>query len=162
MRLLAAIALIVLATTGCIGSGSSAGSNGSTNQRDGLPPPPTMTDVMITYTVTTCPPGAKCLAASNGDYHLASRHLTCWPGPAEGDYPDPAAACRALRHLVTKSDQTPASVCDCPGHPTGYVYPKAVGFYNSKRRTIPLDGCSLCGLPGIGADLKVLLPGAHG
>ena len=38
--------------------------------------------------------------------------------------------------------------------------PRAVGTYQGKRRTIQLDGCSLCGLHGISADLKVLLPGA--
>ena len=32
------------------------------------------------------------------------------------------------------------------------------GYYDGNRRTIPLDGCSLCNLPGIGADLALLLP----
>jgi hypothetical protein len=40
--------------------------------------------------------------------------------------------------------------------------PKAVGYYDGKRRTIRLDGCSLCGLTGINGDLAVLLPGAQG
>jgi hypothetical protein len=38
---------------------------------------------------------------------------------------------------------------------------KAVGFYRGKRRTIPLDGCSLCGLDGIGSDIALLMPGAQ-
>jgi hypothetical protein len=32
----------------------------------------------------------------------------------------------------------------------------------SMRRTIPLDGCSLCNLPGVGGDIALLLPGIHG
>jgi hypothetical protein len=37
----------------------------------------------------------------------------------------------------------------------------AVGIYRGKRRTIQLDGCSLCGLRGIAADIALLMPGAQ-
>jgi hypothetical protein len=47
--------------------------------------------------------------------------------------------------------------CACAtGAPRG---DKAVGFYDGKRRTIPLDGCSLCNLSGIGGDINLLMPG---
>jgi hypothetical protein len=105
--------------------------------------------VYISYTVPTCPPGVSCVVASRDTkYYIVSRHLTC--SPNGGDYHDPVAVCRALVDVVTKLDgkvkATP--ICRCPGHPKGYVPPKAVGFFDGERRTIPLDGCSLCGLPG--------------
>jgi hypothetical protein len=115
--------------------------------------------VYISYTVPTCPPGVSCVVASRDQkYYIVSRHLTC--SPNGGDYHDPVAVCRALVDVVTKLDgkvkATP--ICRCPGHPKGYVPPKAVGFFDGERRTIPLDGCSLCGLPGTRADLALLLP----
>jgi hypothetical protein len=86
--------------------------------------------------------------------------LTC--SPASGDYADPAVACRALADIETKQHQQqsgsgPVEVCRCV---ISRLVPKAFGSYQGKRRTILLDGCSLCGLHGIAADLKVLLPGA--
>jgi hypothetical protein len=59
MRRIAGIAMIALATTGCIGSGSSA-SSGSNSVASTTPTSEPRTDVMITYTVPTCPPGARC------------------------------------------------------------------------------------------------------
>jgi hypothetical protein len=38
---------------------------------------------------------------------------------------------------------------------------KAVGIFRGKRRTIQLDGCALCGLQGIGADIALLMPGGQ-
>ncbi len=110
----------------------------------------------MTITYVDCPPGGKCPA------DMATRRLTC--SPTGGDYDNPAAACRALADIVTKlrqreSQPGPAIMCDCLMIRDA---PKAVGYYDGKRRTIRLDACSLCNLQGIGADLAVLLPGAQG
>ncbi len=152
MRRFAAIAMIALAAAGCIGSSS-------TGSSDGRSPSPTIrpfpkTDVTITY--DDCPPGGKCPA------DMATRRLQC--SPTGGDYENPAAACRALTDIVTKQRQLqsqtgPVVVCRCA---ISRDAPKAVGYYDGKRRTILLDACSLCGLSGINADLAVLLPGAQG
>ncbi len=93
---------------------------------------------------------------------MATRRLQC--SPTGGDYENPAAACRALTDIVTKQRQLqsqtgPVVVCRCA---ISRDAPKAVGYYDGKRRTILLDACSLCGLSGINADLAVLLPGAQG
>jgi hypothetical protein len=151
MRRIAAIALIALATTGCIGSGSSVDTSAQ-----GTTP---KTEVVITYTVPTCPPGARCVQFPGTKSYMVSRPLTCSPAPAKGNYTDPAAACRALADIVTKQRQPQSRpVCQC-----AFVRgPKAVGYYHGKQRTIPLDGCSLCGLAGINADLTTLMPGAQG
>jgi hypothetical protein len=149
--------MIALATAGCIGSiGSdapSSSSGASTSQEVGTLPP--RTNLLITYTAPTCPPGARCaFVPGSPKYYLQSRRLTC--SPDGGDYDHPAAACRALSDVVTKLGAK-RSVCSCfPAVPPA----KAVGYYNGKRRTIPLDACSLCGLPGTGADTTLLLPGA--
>ena len=108
----------------------------------------------MTITYPDCPPGGKCPA------DVATRRLKC--SPASGDYDDPAAACRALTDIVTKQRQQqsqtgPVVVCRCA---ISTDAPKAVGYYNGRRRTIRLDACSLCDLSGIDADLAVLLPGA--
>jgi hypothetical protein len=162
MRRIAAVAMIALATAGCIGSSNSSApsstTGASTSQVVGTLPP--RTNLLITYAVPTCPPGARCVLTSpagQDDYYIMSRRLTC--SPDGGDYDDPTAACRALADLVTKLDAnpTPAVVCDCFAL---HNPPKAVGIHNGERRTIPLDGCSLCGLQGIGGDLKLLLPNA--
>ena len=152
MRRIAAIALIGLATTGCIGSGSSVDTSAQ-----GTTP---KTDVMITYSVPTCPPGARCVQFPGTKSYMVSRQLRCSPAPAKGNYTDPAAACRALADIVTKQrQQHPAAICGCLMIRDA---PKAVGYYNGKRRTIRLDGCSLCGFHGMDADLAALLPGAEG
>jgi hypothetical protein len=163
MRRIAAIALAALATTGCIGSGTSASSAGS-SPHSTTPSTQPRTDVMITYTVPTCPPGTFCVASATQNYYIVSRQLKCSSAPAEGDYTDPAAACRALADIETKQRQQqsgsgPVVICRCV---MARLAPKAVGYYDGKRRTIRLDGCSLCNLKGIGADLAVLLPGAPG
>ena len=156
MRRIAAIAMIALATTGCIGSG---GSDDTSAQR--FTP---KTDVMITYTVPTCPPGARCVQFPATKSYIVSRQLTCSPAPAKGNYTDPAAACRALADIEKKQYQRQSGygiivICGCVHSRDA---PKAVGYYDGKQRTILLDGCSLCNLKGIGADLAVLLPGAEG
>jgi hypothetical protein len=153
MRRLAAMAMIAVATTGCIGSSGSSTSNGSS---DDLGLTPLKTDLTIRYRVPTCPPSAHCYTTSRGS-HIVSRRLTC--SPDGGDYDDPAAACRALTDVVAKLDAPGRAVCWCPLmiRPTN----KAVGIYRGKRRTIQLDGCSLCGLQGIGADIALLMPGAQ-
>lgn len=85
--------------------------------------------------------------------------LTC--SPAGGNYADADAACQALSDVVTKLGKHTA-VCACAPQVEGYIPAKAVGYYDGKRRTIPLDGCSLCGIAGVGADVALLLPGIHG
>ena len=152
MRRFAAIAVIALAAAGCIGS-SSAGSSHGPSQSPAIGPFP-KTDVTITY--ADCPPGGKCPA------DMATRRLRC--SPTGGDYDSPAAACRALTDIVNKerrqhSQTGPVIICRCV---TGRDAPKAVGYYDGKRRTIRLDTCSLCNLPGVAADLAVLLPGGQG
>ncbi len=147
------VAIVALATSGCIGSGSAVDSSAQ-----GTTPP--TTDVMITYAVPTCPPGARCVQFPGTKSYMVSRQLTCSPAPAKGNYTDPAAACRALNDIVAKQrQQQPAAICRCL---MIRAAPKAVGYYDGKRRTIRLDGCSLCGLHGITADLTALMPGAQG
>jgi hypothetical protein len=160
MRHLAAIVAVALVTAGCIGSTSSTGTLTAGDLPEGSPPATLMS---ISYTAPTCPPGVSCVAASTKQhYFIVSPELTCSPSGGSG-YKDPAAACRALADVATKlaANPTAAAVCSCPGHASGYFAPRAFGWYDGKRRTIPLDGCSLCNLPGIGADLALLLPGAQ-
>jgi hypothetical protein len=151
MRRLAGIVVLLALATGCIGSTSSSTSNGRSSDDLGLIA--LKTALTIRYSVPTCPPSAHCLTTQEG-FHIVSRQLLC--SPDGGDYDDPAAACRALTDLVTKLHEPGRAVCACPL----MIRPlaKAVGFYHGKRRTIPLDGCSLCGLRGIGGDLKLLMP----
>lgn len=158
-RLAGIVVLIALASAGCIGPTSSTGMLTTGDLPAGSRP---ATLVSISYTVPTCPPGAKCLTAPGESYYIVSRELTCSPSGG-GGYKDPAAACRALADVATKLSAHPTApaICSCPGHASGYLAPRAFGWYGGKRRTIPLDGCSLCNLPGIGADLAVLLPGAQ-
>jgi hypothetical protein len=85
--------------------------------------------------------------------YRVSRHLTC--SPDGGDYDDPAAACRALTDIVKKRGKHPR-ICVCI--PSELPAPEAVGVYRGKRQVISLNGCSLCGVQGVGADLKLLLP----
>jgi hypothetical protein len=159
MRRLAALALIALASTGCIGSsGITSATTTSHNRAAGRGP---STRLLISYPVKRCPAGAHCAVLPVGTgLPQAMRELTC--SPVIGDYSDPAAACRALADIVHKerqrqSDPGPIVVCRCL---TSRYGPKAVGVYGDKRRMISLDACSLCNLPGVGADLKILLPGA--
>ncbi|HEV8452482.1 MAG TPA: hypothetical protein VGQ45_13700 [Gaiellales bacterium] len=160
MRPIAAIALTALAalaTTGCIGSGSAVDSSAQ-----GTRP---RTDVWITYTVPTCPPDTRCVQAPDTQkFYIVSRQLRCAPTPVKGNYTDPAAACRALADIENKQYQQQSGYgivveCRCA---VGTLAPKAVGYYQGKRHTIPLDGCSLCNLKGVKGDLAVLLPGAQG
>jgi hypothetical protein len=81
--------------------------------------------------------------------------LTC--SPDGGDYDHPAAACRALTDLVTKLSKNHPT-CACPLEPLGYLPPRAIGIYQGKRRTIPLDGCSLCGAGEVLSDAALLMP----
>jgi hypothetical protein len=151
-RLVSTALVIAVASAGCIGSTGSTGTVITSGPVPGLP----ATDVFISYNVPTCPPGAKCLTAPGESYYIVSRHLTC--SPDGGDYDDPAAVCRALADLVTKRDADPRAsyACSCPALPRPLA--KAFGFYHGKRRTIPLDACSLCQLRGIGADISLLMP----
>ncbi len=159
MRRLTALALIALATPGCIGS-SGTGSATITSH-DSAAGRGSGTRLLISYPVKRCPPGVHCTVLPVGTgLPQAMRELTC--SPAGGDYADAAAACRALADIETKQQQQqsgsgPVEVCRCV---MSRLAPRAVGDYQGKHRTIQLDGCSLCGLRGISADLKVLLPGA--
>jgi len=148
------VVVIALVSAGCIGSSSSSSPAPSAGHSGGIPP---LTDVTITYTVptSTCPPGGKCLVSAHG-YTLVRRHLTCSPDVG-GDYDDPAAACRALTDLVTKLKK-PHGVCSCPAQRLGYKSPRVVGMYRGKRRTISLDGCSLCGVKDVLPDAAMLMP----
>ncbi len=114
----------------------------------------------ITYTAPTCPPGARCVLASTMQkYYVVSRQLTC--SPAGGNYTNADAACRALSDVVTKLGKK-TFVCGCASQPDGYIPARAVGYYDAQRRTIPLDSCSLCNMPGVAADVALLLPGSQG
>jgi hypothetical protein len=152
-RLVCTVLVIALASAGCIGSSSSSTSTG---RSDDLGLIPLKTDLTITYTVPTCPPEAHCVAGIQSDF-LVRRYLTC--SPDRGDYDDPAAVCRALTDVVAKLGKKNWS-CGCLTQKAGLADPQAMGFYRGKGQTIPLDGCSLCNLRGIGGDLKLLLPGA--
>jgi hypothetical protein len=151
------LVVVALASASCIGSSSTSSPAPSTGNIGGVP---AHTELTITYLVPTCPPGVSCVAASNTqDYYIVSRQLTCSPN-AGGDYTDPAAVCRALADVVTKHDADPtaSAICACPLMRLPLA--KAVGFYQGTRRTIHLDGCSLCGLRGIAADIALLMPQA--
>jgi hypothetical protein len=158
MRRVACIVVIALASSGCIGSTTS-----STPDRSVSPVPRSSAakaDLTITYTAPKCPTGAYCVRSrGGGNFYFVRRHLTC--SPAAGDYEDPGAVCGAVTDIVNKLEANPtaSAICDCLMQLNP---PRAVGSFDGKRRTIPLDGCSLCQLPGIGADLELLLPGPHG
>ena len=134
-------------------------SSGTNSVQSTTPTTEPRTDVMITYTVPTCPPGARCVQFPATKFYIVSRQLTC--SPAGGNYADADAACQALSDVDTKLGKK-NWVCGCAAQADGYIPPEAVGYYDGKRRTIPLDGCSLCNLPGVGADVALLLPGIHG
>jgi hypothetical protein len=163
MRRIAAIAMVALATTGCIGS--SAGSAARPASDRDLAVPWSKTVVTVTYYARHCPPGASCIthvnSTSGAQVVRVVRNLSCDPAHS-ADYHNPAAACRALTDIVNAIDANPtaSAVCDCPATPGSGA--KAVGYYHGKRRTIRLDACSLCQLPVSSADLHVLLPGAQG
>ena len=71
---------------------------------------------MITYTVPTCPPGARCVQFPATKFYIVSRQLTC--SPAGGNYADADAACLALSDVVTKLGKK-NWVCGCPTQATG-------------------------------------------
>jgi hypothetical protein len=149
-RLACTVVLVALASAGCIGS-SNSGTSVGTTAHSALD---LNTALTITYIAPTCPPGARCAFVPTGPkYYRVSRQLLC--SPNGGDYDNPAAVCRALSDIVTKLGPQ-GSVCNCP--PQILPPAKAVGYYDGKRQTIPLDGCSLCGVQGVGADLKLLFP----
>ena len=159
MLRIAAIAMIALATTGCIGSSADSTVAPSSDRNLAVPWPKTV--LTVSYYAQRCPPGARCsghVKSLPGTLRFVRvvRNLHC--DPPSGDYTDPSAACIALRRIVNKlATKNWACGCVTPVHPDD----KAVGFYNGKRRTIPLDGCSLCNLSGIGGDINLLMPG-HG
>ena len=170
--------LAVFATAGCFGG-----------DRDAVPSPPVTpvpaTDMVISYPLGSpvrnesdlpdcltgatctvlqlphsCPKGAVCKAVRAririGWVKVVRRHLTC--SPAGGGYPDPAAACAALGDLVERLETGGPlqPICDC-----AYTWPpaQAKGRYQSRHRTIGLDGCSLCGLGTAAAHVaSVLMP----
>ena len=162
MRRIAAIALTALATTGCLGSSAGSGPGPSSDRQAQQS---SKTVLTVTFNAQRCPPGAHCFTVKsqgNSKFVRVVRYLRC--DPAGGDYDHPTAACRALADIETKqhrqqSASGPVEVCRCV---MSRLAPKAVGYYQGKRRTIRLDGCSLCNLKGIRADLAVLLPGAEG
>ena len=89
-------------------------------------------------------------------------YLRC--DPVGGDADHPTAACRAMADIETEQhrQQTasgPVDDCMCV---MSRLAPKAVGYYQDERRTILRDGCSLCNLTGVRADLAVLLPVVEG
>jgi hypothetical protein len=150
-RLTCTVLVIALATAGCIGSSSSSPTSG---RSDDVGVTPLKTDLTIRYSVPTCPPSAHCVTTSQG-FHIVSRRLTC--SPDGGDYDDPAAVCHALTDLVKKLSKNHPT-CACPLEPLGYFPPRATGIYQGKRRTIPLDGCSLCGAGDVLPDAALLIP----
>jgi hypothetical protein len=158
MRLFA-VGVIALLSAGCLGSGS-AGPTGASSDRHAAVDF-SKTVVVISYYARRCPAGARCSLQvksstnENPTFVRVTRDLRCDPA-GSADYRDPAAACAALRGIVHKL-ATKTSICQCAAslHPGE----KAVGMYEGKQRTIPLDGCSLCNLPGIGGDIALLLPG---
>jgi hypothetical protein len=156
MRVVLAIVLITLTAVGCVGFSEGSGVAPSSDRN--LAVPWSKTVLTVSYYAQTCPPGARCPGhvRSLGDLRFVRvvRNLRC--DPPGGDYADPSAACTALRRIVDKLG-TKNWICGCAVgvHPGD----KAVGFYNGKRRTIPLDGCSLCNLSGIGGDVNLLMPG---
>lgn len=161
MRRIAAIALTALATTGCLGSSAGSGTGPSSDRQAQQS---SKTVLTVTFNAQRCPPGAHCftLKSQGNPIVRVVHYLRC--DPAGGDYDHPTAACRALADIETKqhrqqSASGPVEVCRCV---MSRLAPKAVGYYQGKRRTILLDGCSLCNLKGIRADLAVLLPGAEG
>jgi len=153
---LASIVLIVLATAGCAGSGAGS-ETGPSSDRSASSWPRTV--LTITYYAQRCPPGAHCLghvkSQGNRKFVQVVRNLHC--NPADGDYTNPAAACKALREVVQRLKHRQYCPCVSPVHPGD----KATGVYQGRRRTIPLDLCSLCNLH-LNAQLAVLLPGAAG
>ena len=153
---LASIVLIVLATAGCVGPGAGSKTGPSSDHNASSWPRTVLT---ITYYAQRCPPGARCLgqvkSQGNRKFVRVVRNLHC--NPAGGNYMSPAAACRALPKVVQRLKRRQYCPCVSPVHPGD----KAAGVYQGKRRTIPLDLCSLCNLQ-LNPQLAVLLPGAAG
>jgi hypothetical protein len=129
VRRLTALVLVAVIAAGCVGS-SSAGSS----QRERPVAVSPHIEMMITYAVPTCPEGARCVQAPREqDFYWVSRQLTC--SPDGGNYPDPHAACRALRNVLYKR-QTLTALTDC----VGIVNPaRAVGYYDGRKTGHPAE-----------------------
>jgi len=124
MRHLAAITLLALATTGCIGSSASSTTGPSSDSNPAVPWSKTV--LTITYYAHQCPPGARCPGHiksrfGGSTFVRVTRQLACDPAGdgAARDYTDPTAACNALREIVAKL-KTKDWVCGCAtgSHPT--------------------------------------------
>lgn len=160
---------LALASIGCLGSETPE----SAPRRTGTSSPTVgpLIELQVRYSVggpersrravhTPCPTGATCTIervphASPAQWvRGVHRSLTC--DPAGGDYPDPAAACRALKDLRRLlATRHPACFCPAVLAPA----PRAAGTIDGRRAVVPLDFCSICGADGHGsADLAVLTP----
>jgi hypothetical protein len=123
-------AIVLIALTTAGCVGFSDGSGSTPSSDRHLAVPWPKTVLTVSYYAKRCPPGARC--------PLQVKSL---------------GNVRFVRVVLGTKNW----VCGCAQgvHPGD----KAVGFYNGKRRTIPLDGCSLCNLSGIGGDINLLMPG---
>lgn len=92
-------------------------------------------------------PGCRVVEAQHGIWFAdVRRRLSCGAAPA-GNYPNPAAACRALRILDRIVVRTGGSSrCLCPlildGTPPSAVH----GTIHGSPLRLSIDACSLCGL----------------
>ncbi len=166
------VLLLVVASAGCFGSGKTEGTAPSSSK-----PKRASTDVVVIYQLgalrsrrsavgSACPEGALCQTipvtqgTSKGPQRRwlrrVEQHLTC--SPDSGTYRDPGAACQALFDLLDKTRHI-VTVCGCPAVADGTLQPRAKVRIRDRQRIVPLDFCSLCGLPaGASQDVKVLMP----
>jgi len=153
-------AAVAAVETGCLGGSGTAGSARPHTRVVIHAPvgPPARRPAAIT---ARCPALARCRAQRVPDVQprqwvlVATRTLTC--DPDAGDYPHPAAACRALRDLARAEAHPTGVACGCivEVEPPSSI----VGRLDGTPIELSLGACTLCGLPAhAGADARVLFP----
>jgi hypothetical protein len=93
-------------------------------------------------------PGCRVVETQHGIWFAdVRRRLSCGAAPA-GNYPNPVAACQALRTLDRISRHRPAVACGCPLILSGTPPSVVRGTFEGSRLRISIAACSLCGLGG--------------
>jgi len=153
-------AAVAAAATGCLGGSGTAGP-ARPHTRVVIHAPIGPAARRPAEITAPCPALARCRARTVHGVEprrwvlVATRRLTC--DPDRGDYPHPAAACRALRDLARLEAHPTGVACGCivEVEPPSSI----VGRLDGTPIELSLGACALCGLPAHArADTRVLFP----